>query len=164
MGLLTLFMLKTYGSARVDVVEPLQERHALASRLGASRVFFPHDLASPGETYPVAFECSSRNEACALLQSQMRHDGRMCITADGNLEALTLTPAFHEKELSIVGSSDGWDYQQHASWYFREIQQHFTPLEQLFEKEIAESELISLFDELAMGRSRPLKVLVHYEL
>src|SRR5947209_3618603 len=79
MGLLTLFILKAYGCARVDIVEPLQERHALASRLGASSVFFPHELASPRETYPVAFECSSRNEACALLQSQMRHNGRICI-------------------------------------------------------------------------------------
>lgn len=163
MGLLTLFLLKAYGCARVDIVEPLPERHALAARLGASTVFFPHDLASPGETYPVAFECSSRNEACALLQSQMQHGGRICITADGNLEPLVLTAAFHERELSMIGSSDGWDYQQHASWYFHEIQQHSTPLEQLFEREIAQHELISVFEELAMGRSLPVKVLVHYE-
>jgi len=163
MGLLTLFILKAYGCANVDIIEPIQERHALAFRLGARTVFFPQDLPSTSETYSVAFECSSRNEACALLQNHMQHDGRICITADGNLEPLMLTPTFHERELRIVGSSDGWDYQKHAAWYFQEIQQHSPQLEQLFEEEIAQSELISLFEQLARSRSLPVKVLVHYE-
>ncbi len=60
--------------------------------------------------------------------------------------------------------SDGWDYQKHAAWYFQEIQQHSPQLEQLFEEEIAQSELISLFEQLARSRSLPVKVLVHYEL
>ena len=162
MGLLTLFILKAYGCASVDIIEPIQQRHALASRLGARTVFFPQDLPSTSETYSVAFECSSRNEACTLLQNQMQYDGRICITADGNLEPLMLTPAFHERELRIVGSSDGWDYQTHATWYFQEIQQHSTQLEQLFEEEIAQSELISRFEQLARSCSLPVKVLVHY--
>ncbi len=164
MGLLTLFILKAYGSQYIDVVEPQQRRHALASRLGARTVFFPHDLPSTSETYPVAFECSSRNEACALLQNHMRRNGRICITADGNLEPLTLIPAFHEKELNIVGSSDGWDYQKHAHWYFHEIQQEANHLEQLFEKEIAHTELTPTFEQLAREHSPPVKILVHYEL
>jgi alcohol dehydrogenase len=65
--------------------------------------------------------------------------------------------------LKVVGSSDGRDYQQHATWYFHEIQQHSTQLELLFEEEIAQSELISLFEQLAGSRSLPVKVLVHYE-
>ncbi len=55
-------------------------------------------------------ECSSRNDAYALLQNQMQRNGRICITADENLEPLVLAPSFHCKELSTVGSSDGWDY------------------------------------------------------
>jgi alcohol dehydrogenase len=163
MGLLTLFILKAYGVTAVDVVEPRQERHALASQLGASSVYFPHDLPSASESYSIAFECSSRNEACALMQNQMQQHGRICILADGNLEPLMLTPAFHERELHIVGSSDGWDYQKHATWYFQTIQQNETGLEQIFEEEIARNELITTFERLAEERSRPVKVLVHYE-
>jgi hypothetical protein len=33
----------------------------------------------------------------------------------------------------------------------------------LFEEEIAQSELISLFEQLARSRSLPVKILVHYE-
>ena len=164
MGLLSLFMLKAYGSRDIDVVEPQERRNALAYELGARTVYFPQDLPSESETYPVAFECSSRNEGCALLQHHMQHNGRICITADGNLEPLVLLPAFHEKELNIVGSSDGWDYQEHAAWYFQEIQQSATRLELLFEREIHSSGLITAFDQLAKEHSRPVKILVHYDL
>jgi alcohol dehydrogenase len=164
MGLLTIFILRAHGSINIDVVEPQQRRHTLASRLGARTVFFPQDLPSASETYPVAFECSSRNEACALLQNHMQRNGSICITADGNLEPLMLLPAFHEKELNIVGSSDGWDYQKHAVWYFHEIQREANKLEQLFEREIAHTELISTFEQLAREHSPPVKILVHYEL
>jgi alcohol dehydrogenase len=163
MGLLTLFILKAYGSMHVDVVEPRQERHALAYQFGARTVFFPQDLASANESYAVAFECSSRNKAYALLQKQMQHNGRICIIADGNFEPLILMPAFHERELKIVGTSNGWDYHKHAAWYFQIIRQSSIRLEQLFEKEIARSELIATFEQLASSSSRPIKILVHYE-
>jgi len=164
MGVLSIFLLKAYGSRDIDVVEPLERRHALVYELGARTVYFPEDLPSDSETYPVAFECSSRNEAFALLQHHMQHNGRICITADGNLEPLVLLPAFHEKELNIVGSSDGWNYQEHAVWYFQEIQRSGTKLEQLFERKIVSGELIGAFEQLAREQSRPVKVLVHYEL
>jgi alcohol dehydrogenase len=163
MGLLTLFVLKAYGLIEIDVVEPRQERHALASQLGARTVYFPHDLPPTSESYSIAFECSSRNEAFTLLQNHMQQNGRICILADGNLEPLVLTPAFHERELHIVGSSDGWDYHKHAVWYFQVIQQNDTGLEQIFEEEIMQSELISTFERLANERARPVKILVHYE-
>lgn len=162
MGLLTLFMLKAYSVASIDVVEPRPERHALAYRLGASTVLSPRDMPATSEHYAAAFECSSRNEALALLQNAMQKHGCICITADGNIEPLVLTPAFHEKELHIVGSSDGWDYTEHAAWYFREVLRQPTYLEQLFDLHITCEELPSTFEQLATGALQPVKVLVQY--
>jgi alcohol dehydrogenase len=162
-GVLTLFILRAYGVAQVDVVEPLVERHALARLLGAQHVWRPQNMPTENKAYAVAFECSSRNEAFALLQRQMQQQGRICITADGNIEPLVLISDFHEKELQIIGSSDGWDYHRHAAWYFRQVQQHATCLEQLFELRIARDELISTFEQLAEGDIRPVKVFVSYD-
>lgn len=159
-GLLTLFILRAYGVVQVDVVEPLEERRPLARLLGARNVWHPHFIED--QTYAVAFECSSRNEAFTLLQKQVKPRGRICITADGNIEPLVLSSDFHEKELQIIGSSDGWDYRQHATWYFHNVQQHSTHLEQLFELRIARDELVSTFELLAQGAIHPIKVLVSY--
>ena len=161
-GLLTLFILRAYGVAQVDVLEPQVERHALAHLLGAQHVWRPQDMPVKSREYSLAFECSSRNEAFVLLQKQAQQQGRICITADGNIEPLVLTPDFHAKELQIVGSSDGWDYHRHAAWYFRHVQQHATHLEQLFELYIARDELISVFEQLAQGTIRPVKICVSY--
>jgi alcohol dehydrogenase len=163
MGLLTLFMLKAYGITHIDVVEPRQERHALAYQIGARTVFFPQDAAVATEKYAVAFECSSRNRAFALLQEQMQHNACICVVADGNHEPLTLTPAFHERELKVVGSHRGWNYQKHAAWYFSIVRQKPARLEQLFEQEIAHTALIATFERLANSSLRPVKVLVHYD-
>ena len=162
-GLLTLFILKAYGSATVDIVEARLERHALALKLGARRAMMPQELSTTSESYAAAFECSSRNAAFALMQNNMHLNGRICILADGNYEPLLLEPAFHAKELQVVGSSDGWDYQLHAAWYFQEIQRHPTPLEELFQLQIPSDELISTFSQLALGVIRPTKVMVHYK-
>lgn len=163
MGLLTLFILKAYGVAVIDMVEPRTERHALARKLGARHVLRPQDLPETSNGYAVGFECSSRNAAFALLQQQMQQDGRVCITADGNIEPLVLTPAFHEKELQLVGSSDGWDYHEHAAWYFEQIRQHPPHLEELFEARVAADELTATFAQLAAGALQPVKVLVNYD-
>ncbi len=63
----------------------------------------------------------------------------------------------------MIGSSDGWDYHQHAEWYFRHVQEHSTYLEQLFELQITRNELISTFEQLAEGDIHPIKVFVSYE-
>jgi alcohol dehydrogenase len=166
-GLLTLFMLKALGIAQVDVIEPLVERRELALRLGARQAVPPEDKDSPSSTagYPVAIECSSRNAAFHLLQEQMQQGGRVCILADGNQEPLVLAPAFHEKELLVVGSSDGWDYHQHAGWYFQHLQAHPTAaiaLEAIFQVQTSADELAATFAALAAGTIRPTKVLVRY--
>jgi alcohol dehydrogenase len=163
-GLLTVFMLKAYGVCTVDMVEPREERRALALQLGARTALSPQEMMNRSEVYPVGVECSSRNAAFELLQRKMQHTGRICILADGNIEPLVLAPAFHEKELSMIGSSDGWDYQEHARWYFGIVREHAYNLEQLFDYHTTASDLIGTFERLASDTIAPVKVLVRYHL
>ncbi|MGO8950094.1 MAG: hypothetical protein ACLQUY_21040 [Ktedonobacterales bacterium] len=72
------------------------------------------------------------------------------------------TPAFHQKELHIFGSSDGWNYQEHAAWYFGYLLKTPTELAEVFQEEIAAEELPATFERLAQGDARPVKVLVRY--
>jgi len=74
-----------------------------------------------------------------------------------------LAPAFHEKELRVVGSSDGWDYQAHASWYFGLLQRQPTPLDGVFQQTVAYHELPATFAGLARGEMTPVKVFVTYD-
>jgi alcohol dehydrogenase len=163
-GLLTVFMLKALGVRTVDVVEPRVERCAMALQLGARMAMPPQEITKGSEIYPVAFECSSRDAAFELLQGKMQRDGRICILSDGNVESLTLTPAFHEKELMIVGSSDGWDYQEHAKWFFNIVHEHTSDLENLFDYHTSADDLIATFELLATGTIVPIKVLVRYNI
>lgn len=61
------------------------------------------------------FQCA--NEAFALLQAAVAPGSVICILADGNREPLLLQPAFHEKELIVVGLSDGLDYPGYADGF-----------------------------------------------
>jgi alcohol dehydrogenase len=162
-GLLTLWALRVYGVPVVDVVEPRAERRALALRLGARRAVAS---AEPLEQalYAAGFECSARDAAFALLQDRMRAGGRICVLADGNVEPLTLAPAFHTKELTVIGSSDGWDYQQHARWYFEQVKGGMPALEALFDEQVTAAELPETFARMARGERTPVKVLVRYEV
>lgn len=132
-GLLTLFMLTALGCYQIDIIEPLPERRELALRLGARAVFSPQDLGEQSDAYILGFECSSRDPAFTLLQYLLQLQGQICTLADGNLELLTLTPAFHHNELRLIGSSGGWDYHAHAAWYFHTFRQRSVPLEALFD-------------------------------
>jgi alcohol dehydrogenase len=161
-GLLTTSMLKAYGVQTIDIIEPRPERCAMALQLGASTALSPQEMTGRSNNYPVAFECSGRNLAFELLQGRMQHEGRICILSDGNVEPLVLTPAFHEKELKIVGSSDGWDYQEHAKWFFNHLLEHSSNLEQLFDYHTPANKLIATFELLATGAITPIKVLVRY--
>jgi alcohol dehydrogenase len=134
----------------------------MALQLGARMAIPPQDITSVSEMYPIAFECSSNNKAFELLQRKMQREGRICILSDGNIEPLMLTPAFHEKELMIVGSSDGWDYQKHAELFFNFVSDHITNLEDLFNYHTTNDNLITTFELLATGAIVPIKVLVYY--
>ena len=161
-GLLTLFMLTALGCYQVDVIEPLLRRRNLAYQLGARSVFTPDELMDRSEDYALGFECSSTDHAFSLLQQLLQPYGQICVLADGNLEPLILTPAFHHKELRIVGSSDGWDYRAHASWYFHTVRQRFFPLEALFDCRVHAKDLAATFAGLANKELACTKVLVQY--
>jgi alcohol dehydrogenase len=162
-GLLTIFMLRALGIQTIDVVEPLEARRELALDLGATTAFTPQQMHEHGRRYPVAFECSSRNVAFGLIQTKMQAEGRICVLADGNLEPLVLAPGFHTKELRVIGSSDGWDYQAHAAWYFKLIGQGSSPIERIFDYLITRDQLSATFESLAGGVIAPVKVFVRYE-
>ncbi len=161
-GLLTIFMLKALGVQTIDVVEPRAERRTMALQLGARVAIPPQEIIRGSEIYPVAIECSSSNEAFELLQEKMQREARICILSDGNIEPLILTPAFHEKELMIIGSSDGWDYQEHAKWFINFVREHSSNLANLFDYQTTVDNLIATFELLATGAIAPIKVLVHY--
>jgi alcohol dehydrogenase len=96
------------------------------------------------------------------LQKALNSNGVICILSDGNKVELTLTADFYRKELQIIGSSDGYDYQKHADCFFRKIEQ--TPfIEEIFQHEIHYTALIQCFEELSQGIINPLKVYVSYE-
>ncbi len=160
-GLLTLWMLRAYGAQIIDVVEPLAARRARALRLGARRAISPGTLRRDDRS-STGIECSSRQAGFALLQEWTTAGGKICILSDGNQEPLILTPSFHTKELLIIGSSDGWDYQQHAHWYFEQIKDGAPELEALFEAHVPAEGLASLFERMAIGEIGPLKAFVQY--
>jgi len=164
-GMLAIWTLHALGVEHVDVIEPDGERHALARLFGATLTLDPEDARHLGP-YDAGLECSSRDMAFGLLQHALRTDGRICILADGNLEPLTLTPVFHERELLIVGSSDGWNYPTHARWFFDAVRRTTVEvphsLERLYGWHIAAHELAVTFERLATTDRRPAKVLVDY--
>ncbi len=158
-GLLTLFVTRALGLENVDVLEPQANRRDLAVMLGARHVFD----SSPAlqATYDIGAECSSRNHAFEILQTSLKSNGRICILADGNLEPLVLLPAFHEKELTVVGSSDGVNYQDHATWFYS--LPGVEKLRELFDLETTFKNLPTTFETLASGETSAVKALVKYE-
>lgn len=161
-GLLTIWMLKAFGVTSVDVVEPHANRRTFALQLGARIAMPPQEIISRNDKYAVAFECSSRNQAFELLQAKMLHGGQICILSDGNVEPLIVTPAFHEKELVLIGSSDGLEYQKHAKWFFHLANENSNNLALLFDYQTTAAYLIRTFELLATGAIMPIKVFVRY--
>jgi alcohol dehydrogenase len=162
-GLLTLFNLRAGGAHDIDVLEPVATRRTLALAFGARNALDPAADRVPIDSYRYGFECSSRNAAFGALQVALAREGRICILADGNVEPLTLAPAFHAKELAVVGSSDGLDYQQYALWFWERLRDSAAPLEHLFEQQVEAEELPRLFEEMTRSQVAPVKVLVRYE-
>jgi alcohol dehydrogenase len=160
-GLLSVFVLTALGAPVVAVVEPRAARRALALQLGAGSAVAPEAIGSTG-AYAGGLECSSSDAAFALLQTRLRHGGRICILADGNIEPLTLAPDFHERELAVGGSSDCPDYHAHARWYFTVARRAAPALAQLFDLHVPADELPDTFERLAAGATEAIKVLVRY--
>ncbi len=163
-GLLAVWLLRQRGLRQITLSEPDPARRALALRLGASAALHPADLPAEPLAVQVGVECSSRNAAFADLQAQMATTGRIAILSDGNLEPLTLTPHFHERELHLVASSDGWDYRQHAAWFFAVLiddPDAGAALDALYDWRIPAANLPDAFARMAAG-APPLKVLVEW--
>ncbi|XXM72498.1 zinc-dependent alcohol dehydrogenase [Lysinibacillus sphaericus] len=162
MGLLTVYFLRDYMNVKhIDIVEPDASRGLLAKQFGANQVFA--DTAEcPKDFYDYGMECSGSNTAFHCLQISLLSEAGLCILSDGNKDVFELQPEFYEKELRIVGSSDGWDYQKHSQWYFENIKRRGSVLNQLFELTIGKEELIRCFEDLGEGRINPLKALVKY--
>ncbi|HDR8493465.1 TPA: zinc-binding dehydrogenase [Bacillus cereus] len=160
-GLLACYFLKYYvGVEHVDVVEPNKNRKDFAKKFGAKNIYDSEEKII--ETYNYGFECSATNSGFHTLQKALKTNGEICILSDGNIEELTLIANFYQKELQIIGSSDGYDYQKHADWFFKGIGK--TPfIEEIFQHEIHYTSLIECFDELSLGIIKPLKVYVSYE-
>lgn len=161
-GLLAVFVLAALGASAVDVIEPQSDRRAKAVRLGARTAVAPQDVTVLSEAYAGGIECSSRAVAFAVLQQRLQQGGRICVLADGNIEPLTLTPLFHERELTVIGSSDCRDYALHAQWYFPIVRGSGHELAQLFDKRILAAELADAFARLADRGLTATKVLVLY--
>ncbi|HDR7707204.1 TPA: alcohol dehydrogenase catalytic domain-containing protein [Bacillus thuringiensis] len=160
-GLLACYFLKYYvGVEHVDVVEPNKNRRDFAKNFGAKNIYDSEEKII--ETYNYGFECSATNSGFHTLQKALKTNSEICILSDGNIEELTLIANFYQKELQIIGLSDGYDYQKHADWFFKEIGK--TPfIEEIFQHEIHYTSLIECFDELSLGIIKPLKVYVSYE-
>lgn len=164
MGLMALHFLKhKIGAQQVVVSEPDSERREIARLIGADAVFAPDELESVVSGHDLGLECSGRDAAFALLQKASRHDGTIIVLSDGNVERLTLTPDFHRKELRVVGSSDGYDYQAHARWFFAAVRKDAGSLNLLFQLRISAGDLPACFEEIASGMIKPIKVLVSYD-
>ncbi|WP_439022697.1 alcohol dehydrogenase catalytic domain-containing protein [Bacillus thuringiensis] len=160
-GLLACYFLKYYvGVERVDVVEPNINRRDFAKKFGAKNIYDSEEKII--ETYNYGVECSATNIGFHALQKALNSNSEICILSDGNIEELTLTADFYQKELQIIGSSDGYDYQKHADWFFSQIEK--TPfIEEIFQHEIHYTALEQCFEELNEEIINPLKVFVSYE-
>lgn len=162
MGLLTLFNLHARGLRQCVVIDPHAQRRQLALAFGAHAAYDPSDPQLANHRCQAGFECSSRDAAFQLLQELLLPDGHLCVLADGNLEPFTLTPAFHSKELSVVGSSDGLEYTSYAPWFWERVRTNVYPLQRLFERRIDSVQLPEVFEQLATSDERPIKVFVSY--
>ena len=162
-GLLTLFNLRAQGISQITVVDPIPQRRELALRLGAHHTVTPADVYRLSPDYTMGVECSSRNEAFGLLQNKLIPEGKLCILADGNVEPLELQPAFHHKELTVIGSSDGLNYQDYAHWFWHHARPIADILPDLFDLRIAVEEIPNTFEDMTKGEIYPVKVLTHYK-
>lgn len=162
-GLMAIWLLRQYGVQTIHVLEPDEERCQKAHDLGAIVAVHPKEAESWPHEFTVGIECSNHNEGFRLLQEKARHEGRICLLSDGNLEPLTLTPHFHSKELRIMGSSDGWNYEKHAIWFWKMVENDNLLAQTLFDLTISHTELPQTFHQLAKGQINPVKVLVNYQ-
>lgn len=157
LGLLSVFNLTRRGIKEVTVLEPDADRRELAQLFGAAQV---HALGGlPHDHFDVALECSASPAGFTEGLNHLRPGGRCAVLSDGNWGALTLPPAFHQRELSLWASSDGEDYPAYARWLW----EHAEPvLELVFQEVITPDELPTVYARLR-DVPRPVSVLVEWQ-
>lgn len=155
LGLLTIFNLTRRGIHEITVLEPDPERRELARLFGAEAI-------APGKTehdqFDVGFECSASPVGFSELLTCLRPHARACVLSDGNWGQLALPDTFHNRELSVVASSDGDDYHSYAAWLWANAD---PILKRLFEFTITPADLIDMFDRLNHW-PRPVSVVVDW--
>lgn len=163
-GLITIWLLKKYGIQTIHVLELDEDRCEKALRLGASVAIHPAEAQKWAEEFEVGIECSNQDSAFQILQEKMTHQGRIAVLSDGNLEALSLSAHFHHKELTLIASSDGWDYQRHATWFWQITENDNILAVLLFDLTISHMDLPETFLKLSKESINPVKVLVNYQV
>lgn len=163
-GLMTVWLLKQYGVQSIHVLEIDAERCEKAIELGANVAVHPAEAQTWQADFDIGIECSSSNDVFAVMQAKMTQHGRICVLSDGNREALTLSPHFHQRELTITASSDGWDYQRHAIWFWQMIASGNLLADLIFDLTIPHTDLPQIFANLARQTINPTKILVNYQV
>lgn len=161
-GLMTIWLLKRYGIQSIHVLEIDEARCEKARTLGAVSAVHPTEATRWAEDFEVGIECSNDDAGFQILQEKMAHGSRICLLSDGNLAPLSLSAHFHHKELTIIGSSDGWDYHRHAIWFWQVVENDHSLADILFDITIPHSELAVMFARIAKETINPVKVLVNY--
>lgn len=155
LGLLSVFNLTRRGIRDVTVLEPDPARRALAGAFGAA-AYAPGDL--PHGAFDMAVECSAAPAGFSEVLRHLRPGGRCAVLSDGNWGALTLSPEFHSRELTVFASSDGEDYAAYARWLWA----HADPLlESLFPETVKPRALPATFTRLTQW-PRPVSVVVDW--
>jgi alcohol dehydrogenase len=161
-GLLTLYILKASGKEYVDVVEPLPERRRLAREMGSRWAVTREEFLDVGGLYPLAMECSSRNEAFRLLQERMLPEGIILVFSDGSADPMVLTPLFHDKRLTVIGSSHSEDNQPYSGWFFDQVRENPGRLKSMFDLTIGPGEIEETFRSLALGIINPIRIVLEF--
>lgn len=156
LGLLTVFNLTRRGVQKITVLEPDAGRQQLALTMGAAEIFAPGEI--PHDGFDVGFECSASPTGFTELLEHLRPGARCGVLSDGNWGALSLPPAFHQRELWVVASSDGQDYHAYARWLWANAD---PVLEQLFQAVITPPELLDAYVRLREF-PRPASLLVDW--
>ncbi len=161
-GLMTVWILKKYGVQSIHVLEIDKTRCEKALKLGADSAVHPAEASRWAEEFEVGIECSNDDAGFQILQEKMAHDSRICVLSDGNVAPLSLSAHFHHKELTLIASSDGWDYHRHAIWFWQMVEDDHSLADAIFDITIPHTDLIKTFGQLAKETINPVKVLVNY--
>jgi (R,R)-butanediol dehydrogenase/meso-butanediol dehydrogenase/diacetyl reductase len=110
-GLGTLQWVRAAGAGRVVVIEPNEQRRALAERLGATHVVHPGDEAATlvrelthGLGADIVYECVGRPFAVQTAVDLARRGGSMCLIGLADADASIVPGVWLVKEITVTAS------------------------------------------------------------